>query len=201
MPRSSILLTDFLGAASVVAVAAAAVFYWLAPNREEAARRKIADYQIRSARAALADQQTRQERLRQRLAESVRELDRLYFALPADQDLGEFIVRMGQAAEDTGVRLEEVSPGSLEPDGRFARTQISLKAAGTWSQVLEWLDTLSDSIPYLRFSELSVRREANDTASLRRFNLKAHVLLRRSPDGPLAIYQPARNPLKGGDGA
>jgi Tfp pilus assembly protein PilO len=197
--RPKVWLGDLLGLALVSGVAAVAVFEWVLPARAQAGRQTIARYQAGKVRTALGDQQSRKAALSERREQCMRELNDRYMRLPETDELRTYIARMGQAAEDAGIRLEEMSPDQSHTVGHFATANVSLKATGTLSAFVQWLERVEHAMPYVDVTALQIKRGSTGDQHLL-LSWNARVLMRSSDQGPVPDAATA-SPSESADGA
>lgn len=185
MKRSDVWLADLLGLAVLLGAASLVVFYWVAPNRAQAERQPVVSHQAARLRATLAQQEMRRTTLAERRDQRIRSLNAQYMRLPAVNDLSTYVSALGETAEVAGIWLEELSPGTIETAGPFAIANVQLKAKGSFSDFVRWLEGVSRTMPNLDVAQLTINGGGATDASGVRLSWTARILMRNSDEGPM----------------
>jgi len=140
----------------IVAAVLIVAWYFLLFNPTQQQLSEV-DQEVQSAQAALdvANQEVaRLESYKKTAPQSRAEIVRLGKMMPQSEGIPGLIVELTKTAEASGVKLDDITPGLLQPGNPFGIQAITLKASGRYFDVEDFLYRVEE---YVAFRNASFR--------------------------------------------
>ena len=108
------------------------------------------------------------EALREKLASSIQELERLRKRLPPEPEPEWLVGQVAKLAEQTGIKLTSIVPENPRQFDEFTHLSVSLQFTTSYHQLGAFISTLESSPSFVRVDQLDLSRgQQEDTASVR----------------------------------
>ena len=173
--KPKIFDVDMFGLAAVIAVCALTWLLIIQPidkkidQEREQQNQFIRDHD--SAQARYASLQNLVQRRRQ-LAEN---LQQTRDVLRDSADIPEVIQKINSLTCQNNLQLDEVTPAAEISGEYYRKTEISLRLQGSYPDLKEFFQNLSESMQFVRVSSLEINSEMNNDENLCAIDIKLDV--------------------------
>jgi Tfp pilus assembly protein PilO len=156
---------DLLGAATVIALAAAA--WWLAvmPWQQTWARSRELAAQHAALQAGLRGDVTELERFQQQLKQLENTVTAQAAEVPRADSVSDLLRRMTDLAKDAELELINVAPRPATAQGAYLVSDIEVTGRGRSHDFIRFLDQLAQGNPYQALRACSITRPASGERS------------------------------------
>ncbi len=121
-----------------------------------AARQNMGGF--REALGILGDAEQTLDRLQSEIMTVSSEIESSQGQLPQSLSLDAFLVWVGSAAERTGIRVDQVTPGQVEELGQYRQQRLAFRVTGSYSAIHRFLKELEEGEHLSRVEGLRVAR-------------------------------------------
>jgi Tfp pilus assembly protein PilO len=149
---------DLLALAAVFGICVLTWLFVLQPLEKKLLQQRTEQQQVQEDNESAQTQLSHLQNLvkqRQVLAASLRKTKNI---LKDSMGTPDVIRRMGQLCRRCGIRLDEITPGAVQPSTRYHRRTLLMRMHGSYPQVHAMLSKLNEEIPYVRVRTLTLQQ-------------------------------------------